>query len=270
MKDQAPYIHAGESVSGMMGKAVGALLPASIVSLVFFRLDGLWITLASLAGAVSAEIFAAEWFRIKTSPGDGSSIFTALLYALLLPADTAAWMAVLGAFFAVFAGKMCFGGLGGNPFNPALIGRIFLQISFPQAMNWPAMVETAGASNFFIAALASGGVLLLWLKVTDWGPPLFYFAAGSIFSFLSGFGPSFFPAASLTYLTAIFVITDPATTPLGRRGAGFFAVLAAALTLFLKSRGANYLQATAYSILIMNAVVPWLDARFTNRRRTER
>ncbi|MBI3312744.1 MAG: RnfABCDGE type electron transport complex subunit D [Candidatus Omnitrophica bacterium] len=264
--DSAPHIHGGESVPALMAKTVGALFPAILAFLIFFRLDGLWLILASIAGAFLAEVSGGKLFRIKISLEDGSSLFTALLYVLFLPADIPLWMAAGGAFFAVFAGKMCFGGLGANPFNPALIGRIFLQINFPQAMNWPAGIETAPASTVFIFCFVLGGILLCWLKVANWEFPFFYLAGGLIFSYLFGLGASFFLASSLTYLTAFFVVTDPVTTPLTKRAAKIFMILAAGLALFLKARGVSYLQATAYSVLILNAMVPWLEAWFRTRR----
>ena len=265
MKDLAPHIHAGETVSGMMGKAVGILLPAVIVSLIFFQLDALWIILVSLAAALLAEVLGGKLLKVRMAPGDGSTVFTALLYALLLPVDTALWMVALGAFFAIFIGKMAYGGLGSNLFNPALIGRIFLQISFPHAMNWPAIIEMAHTPNVFLIVLAASGFLLLWLKLGDWERVCFYFTAGLIFSVVLKLGPDFFLASSLTYLIAFFVITDPVTTPMTKKAAIIFSVFAAAITLFLKSHGANYLQASIYSILIMNAATPWLDTWFAKR-----
>lgn len=269
-ESKTPHIHAAESVSDVMAKAVGALLPAIIVALIFFRLDAFRLVLVSLAGGFLGEVAGGKLFRIKISLGNGSTIFTALLFSLLLPPDLVSWVAALGAFFAVFAGKMCFGGLGSNPFNPALIGRIFLGISFPQAMNWPAMVEMPGASAVWIAALGIGGLFILWLGKTDWSRPICYFVSGTIFSLLFGLSPSFFLTANLTCLAAFFIITDPVTTPLEKQAARLFSFLCAGAAIFLKSRGASYLQSTLYAILMMNVLVPWMDAWFNARKRVKK
>lgn len=136
----SPHVHSGDSIQKNMYGVLLALLPAFLVSLYFFGLGMLLVT----AVAVAACLFS-EWAIVKflmkrpvTTVFDGSAIITGVLLAFNLPSNLPVWIIVLGAFFAIGVGKMSFGGLGCNPFNPALVGRVFLLLSFPvQMTSWP-------------------------------------------------------------------------------------------------------------------------------------
>jgi len=110
------------------------LVPAAIWGVFIFGLHSLLVIAASIAGAVGAEWVAARTLKTKLSIRDGSAVCTGLLLAMTLPPLVTPWMVILGAVFGILFGKMIFGGLGYNLFNPALIGRAFMMATFPLAM----------------------------------------------------------------------------------------------------------------------------------------
>lgn len=117
-----------------------ALAPAFLASLYFFGLGALIVTATSVAACVFFEWAIGKFIMKKptTTVTDGSAILTGVLLAFNLPSNLPLWIIVLGALFAIGVGKMSFGGLGSNPFNPALVGRVFLLLSFPvQMTTWP-------------------------------------------------------------------------------------------------------------------------------------
>ena len=136
----APHAHSGDSVRRNMLLVILALLPAYAVSVIEFG----WGALITAAIAVCACVLT-EWLisrfllkEQKQSIGDLSAVLTGLLLAFNLPSNIDWWIVLIGAIVAIGVGKMSFGGLGQNPFNPALVGRVFLLISFPvQMTTWP-------------------------------------------------------------------------------------------------------------------------------------
>ncbi len=135
----APHLHSGDSVEKKMYSVLLALIPAFAVSLYFFGLGALIVTLVSVFTCVIVE-YAIQRFMLKqnTTIFDGSAILTGVLLAFNLPSTLPVWIVIIGSIIAIGVGKMTFGGLGNNPFNPALVGRVFLLISFPAQMTtWP-------------------------------------------------------------------------------------------------------------------------------------
>jgi electron transport complex protein RnfD len=132
----APHVHSGASVPRMMLHVVIALLPATVFAIYLFGLPAL----VTVTGAIAACVATERLLRNRaTDTDDGSAWVTGLLYALTLPPTLPLWMVLLGGCCAIGVGKRLFGGLGSNPFNPALVGRVFLQAAFPVAMTtWQA------------------------------------------------------------------------------------------------------------------------------------
>jgi len=135
----SPHVGTTQSVKKLMYGVVLSLVPAFLVSVYLFGTGALVVTLVSIASCVLFES-AIQKYILKTEVriSDGSAIVTGILLAFNLPSNLPWWMIVIGALFAIGVGKMTYGGLGNNPFNPALVGRVFLLISFPvQMTSWP-------------------------------------------------------------------------------------------------------------------------------------
>lgn len=116
-----------------------ALIPAFLVSLYCFGIGALVVTLTSVLACVLFEYLIQKYLlKVKPSICDGSAILTGVLLAFNVPSNLPIWIIIIGALVAIGIGKMTFGGLGNNIFNPALVGRVFLLISFPvQMTTWP-------------------------------------------------------------------------------------------------------------------------------------
>ena len=136
----SPHVHGGESTKKIMYSVIIAMMPAFLFSIYYFGFSAVRVTLIAVAACVLTE-WLIQKFLIKgeCTIGDGSAIITGMLLAFNLPSNIPAWMIIVGSIVAIGIGKMSFGGLGNNPFNPALVGRVFMLISFPVAMTtWPA------------------------------------------------------------------------------------------------------------------------------------
>ena len=136
----SPHVHGGESTKKIMYSVIIALMPAFLFSIYYFGFNAVRVTLIAVAACVLTE-WLIQKFLIKgeCTIDDGSAIITGMLLAFNLPSNIPAWMIIVGSIVAIGIGKMSFGGLGNNPFNPALVGRVFMLISFPVAMTtWPA------------------------------------------------------------------------------------------------------------------------------------
>lgn len=135
----APHIHGGDSISKNMTGVIIALIPALLAGLYFFGLGALIVTVTAIVSCMVFE-YLIQRFILKGENTllDGSAAVTGLLLAFNLPSNIPVWMVIIGSLIAIGVAKMSFGGLGNNPFNPALVGRVFLLISFPVAMtSWP-------------------------------------------------------------------------------------------------------------------------------------
>ena len=206
----SPHIHGGDSISKNMYGVLIALVPAFLVSLYYFGLGALIVTATSVVACVLFE-YLIQKFLMKKEPTvcDGSAILTGVLLAFNLPSNLPVWIILIGALAAIGIGKMSFGGLGNNIFNPALVGRVFLLISFPAQMTmWlevgqltaytdattgatvlslmnegaldklPTLVDMLlgkmGGSLGEVSALALllGLVFMLWKKIITWQIPV--------------------------------------------------------------------------------------------------
>ena len=169
----SPHLHGADSVQKNMYGVCIALVPALLVSLRFFGLGAAVVLATSVLSCVLIEWVISKFILKETrlSIADGSAVLTGLLLGFNLPSNLPVWMVVIGALVAIGIGKMTFGGLGCNPFNPALVGRVFLLISFPVQMTlWPVPgqvgsyldAETAATPLALVkAAIKSGDASLL-------------------------------------------------------------------------------------------------------------
>ena len=218
----APHVQTAQSTSRIMRDVVIALMPAFVVSIVVFGVDVLRVTAISVAACVAFEYLIQKFmFRGPLTISNWSAVVTGVLLAFNLPASIPWWIVVIGAFVAIAVAKMTFGGLGKNPFNPALVGRVFLLIAYPvQMTTWP-MPVTNGAFDALsgatplaavkhgavgpdvlgvhhlllgnrpgslgeVAALALlvGFAYLLWRRVITWHIPVTILVTMAVFAFV--------------------------------------------------------------------------------------
>lgn len=135
----APHIHSGDSVSKNMSGVIIAMVPALLAAFYFFGLGAIIVTFTAIVACMLFE-FLIQKYLLKgpVTIMDGSAAVTGILLAFNLPYNLPIWMIIIGALVSIGVAKMSFGGLGNNPFNPALVGRVFLLISFPVEMTtWP-------------------------------------------------------------------------------------------------------------------------------------
>lgn len=218
----SPHIHGGESTRRIMGDVVLALLPALAVSTYILGMRVLFITAVAVLSCVAFEYLINRLFlKRKSTICDLSAVVTGLLLAFNLPVGIPWWIVVIGALVAIGIGKMTFGGLGCNPFNPALTGRIFLLIAYPvQMTDWTTAVPDALSGSTLLAdvkydtsllaevdflqmlgghmngsmgeigalALILGGIYLLWRRVITWHIPVAVLGTMAVFAALVGLG----------------------------------------------------------------------------------
>ena len=287
----SPHIHGGDSISKNMYGVLIALVPAFLVSLYFFGLGALIVTVASVFFCVLFE-YLIQKFLMKKEPTiyDGSAILTGVLLAFNLPSNLPIWIIAIGALAAIGIGKMSFGGLGNNIFNPALTGRIFLLISFPAQMTtWPVVGQltsyadaTTGAtvlslmnegaldkmptlSDMLIGnmggslgevsalALLLGMFYMLWKKIITWHVPVSIFVTVFVFT-----GIMHLLSGGLM-LGAIFMATDYVTSPMSKSGMIVYGVGIGILTTVIRLFG-SYPEGMSFAIFIMNGVTPLINS----------
>ncbi len=152
----SPHITSGASVDVIMRNVVYALLPVCVFAVYAFGAAAALVLAVAVLSCMGTERLLCRLSGTESTLGDWSIAITGLLYGLTLPPGLPLWMVAVGGIFGVAVGKFLFGGLGSNAFNPALVGRAFLQAAFPQAMtHW---TEPFGATRF----VDLPGSLLAW------------------------------------------------------------------------------------------------------------
>lgn len=151
----SPHIHSGDRIDKNMYGVLIALVPAFIVMVLQFGWDALRVTLLAVSACMLTEWLIVKYMlRRKSYLLDGSAILTGVLLAFNLPSSLPWWLVIIGAMVAIGVGKMAFGGLGNNVFNPALVGRVFLLISYPAQMTtWT--TPQAWVNTFAVDAASS-------------------------------------------------------------------------------------------------------------------
>lgn len=222
----SPHINSKETTQKIMRDVVVALSPAMFAALCLFGLNALIVLVTSVSSCVLFEYLLAPRLGIKQTVYDLSAVVTGILLALNLPATMPIWMVILGAFMAIGVAKMPFGGIGKNIFNPALVGRVFLFVSFPVQMTtwiqptllnfwtvdaataatplgilkhladtetlpisvWDVFVGHVGGSMGETSALALliGFIWLLKEKIIKWHIPVYFVGSFAVLMFLHG------------------------------------------------------------------------------------
>jgi electron transport complex protein RnfD len=317
----SPFLHDPASTPWIMFQVVFALIPVIGAAYFFF---GLSVILLCMTGVASC--FVTEWFFSTDTPRhksltDGSALITGLLLALTLPPGFPLWMAFLGGLASVVLGKFIWGGLGQNVFNPALVGRAFLQAAFPTAITtWSppdgryfAVRGTNLALPFFqgenVDALTSAtplasmkfqhestdlmnliigntggslgetsgviillaGTYLAMRKIFNWHIPVSILSATALLSgILYAVDPAIYPSplhmifSGGLLLGAVFMATDPVTSPFTAKGCWIFGAGIGSLVVLIRIFG-GLPEGVMYAILLMNAVTPLIN-RVTRHR----
>lgn len=312
----APFLRSQVSTPRIMGDVLVALAPALAAGVWFFGLSALLVVLAATAACV-----ATDWaFGGRASVRDLSAVVTGVLVGLVLPPSLPLWMAALGGFVAIGLGKAAWGGLGHNLFNPALVGRAFLQAAFPIALTtwvpsqgplalyrgnfalpflhastdavssatplgqmkflgaatpladlfWGNVSGSIGETS--AAAILLGALYLLARRTFDWRLPAGMLGAAALLAeVVHQVAPARYPGALFTLLSggllfgAVYMASDPVTSPLAPRGAWIFAAGAGVLVVLIRFWG-GLPEGVMYAILLMNAASPLIDRALQPRR----
>ncbi|HHW59302.1 MAG: RnfABCDGE type electron transport complex subunit D [Bacteroidales bacterium] len=157
----SPHIYAKDNVQRIMLDVVIALIPATLGAFYFFGLGAVRVFFVSVVTCLIFE-YLIQKFLLKQKPtiNDLSAIVTGMLLAFNVPSNLPTWVVIIGSLIAIGIGKMVFGGLGQNLFNPALVARVFLLISFPVYMtSWPKPIASAGQLSDVVTGPTPLGIL---------------------------------------------------------------------------------------------------------------
>lgn len=286
----SPQIRDTETTEKSMFAMLIALLPVVAASIYFFGLDAVRLVLLSGASAVATE---AIFQRLRKQPirvGDGSALVTGVLLGLIVPPSLPSWMVILGAAFAIAIGKQVFGGLGQNPFNPALVGRAILTASFATAMTaWrtpfdaittatPLFLGEASSKipDLFFGSVAGsvgetsalaillGGIYLFYKGYLDYRIPVGIFISVIGMCLITGQSIVFNLLAGSLLFGAIFMAVDPVTTPITKGGRWIFGIGVGLIVMLIRTWG-SHPEGVVYAILLMNATTPLIN-RWTRPR----
>lgn len=302
----APHVHGGDSVQKNMLNVILALMPAFLAGIYYFGTGAIVVSGIAILSCVAFEWLITKFLLKKeVQIYDCSAILTGMLLGMNLPSSLPWYMVVIGSLIAIGIGKMSFGGLGNNLFNPALVGRVFLLISFPAAMTtWPipapltfdgsvdaltAATPLSDLANFaemdlFLGnsggslgetsavALLLGLIYLLATRTITWHIPVSIIATVLVFTgIMHGVNPEEY-ASPLLHITSggillgsIFMATDYVTSPMTKAGQLIFGVGIGIITVVIRLFG-SYPEGVSFAILIMNAVVPLINRYIRPKR----
>ncbi|MDI3548815.1 MAG: H+/Na+-translocating ferredoxin:NAD+ oxidoreductase subunit [Halanaerobiales bacterium] len=287
----SPHVRDDTSVSQIMWSVVFALIPAMLAAVYYFKIQALGIILVSVLGAVITEFLFQKARGKRVTITDGSAVITGILLALTLPPTSPLWMVLVGSMVAIGLGKQVFGGLGYNPFNPALVGRAFLMAAYPVLMTswtldgqttatplnlmkmeglgtdyWSLFIGHVGGSlgETSAFALLLGAAYLIYKGYINWRIPAGMLGTVFILTLILGEDPIFHLFAGGLILGAFFMATDMVTSPITKRGRWIFGIGAGLIVVIIRLWG-GYPEGVMYSILLMNTTVPLLN-RYTRPR----
>lgn len=290
----SPHIRTAETVDKVMYDVIIALVPALLMAVYVFKTRALIVTAVSVIFCMLTELVFNKIRKVECTLHDGSAIVTGLLFAFVIPVGMSLQYVAIGAVVSIALGKMLFGGLGQNVFNPALVGRAFVQASWPVAITSFTLDGMAGATMldamkrgvpeiliregnpYFQAligqmggclgetsaiALLIGGAYLIYKKQIDWKMPVIIIATVAVLTGIAGRDPLMHVLSGGLMLGAFFMATDMVTSPVTPKGKLIYAFGIGALIALIRMKG-GYPEGTAFSILIMNGVTPLIN-RYT-------
>ncbi|MEG1942438.1 MAG: RnfABCDGE type electron transport complex subunit D, partial [Angelakisella sp.] len=268
-----------------------------IFSALIFGYRSLMLIAVSVTTAVVAEYLYRRLNKLPQTVGDWSAVVTGILIGMNVPASLPLWMVALGSLVAIIVVKQLFGGIGDNFANPAIVGRIFMFISFSGAMsNWPnpnnyagfAVDAVSGATPLAILtkggmlaeapdminmllgirggslgetctiALLLGGIYLIAKKVITPTIPVTILVTMAVMSMVTGLNPAYMLVSGGTMLGAFFMATDYVTSPSRESGKIVFGIGIGVITILIRAY-ASYPEGMSFAILLMNIITPHID-----------
>lgn len=298
----SPHLHSKWSTSKVMWFVVAALVPSIAAALAFFGWTQIFVIITAVAFSVGTEAAIQTIRKKQVTWFDGSAALTGLLLALTLPPNFSLSATAIGSVVAIGLGKQIFGGLGYNIFNPALVGRAFLQAAFPvQITTWaqpnfavdavtsatplaafkfdkfltaqtPLMIGNIGGSLGETSAIAVllGGIFLIAVGIVNWRIPISMiigvFVFGGLFWLIDPQNPSplFHIFAGSFLFGTMFMATDWVTSPITNKGMWIFGLGISLILIVIRIYG-GLPEGVMYSILFMNGFVPLIN-RYTTPR----
>ena len=293
----SPHFKKRLSTADIMTCVIISLVPICVNGIIVFGIPALLTILISTASCVVFELLFQLATKQRIRIMDCSAIVTGIMLALVLPPTTPIWMTILGAAFAVIVAKGFFGGIGSNVFNPALAGRAFMFVSFPAAMGsrWlnphmklsmPDAISSATtlsqvkAGEFFangdtylqmflgnrggcigetsILLIVIAFIFLMIMKIIDGKATIAMVAVVAICSAIAGEDVLLMLLSGGLLFGAVFMVTDYATTPVTGYGRWIFGAGCGLITFLIRKFG-GYPEGVMFSILIMNALTPFLN-----------
>lgn len=329
----SPHTHGPLTTSQVMRLVIYATLPGAFTLAYFF---GVGVFFNLLIASVSALAFEAAVLKLRKRPvafylRDYSALVTAFLLGLSLPPYCPWWLVVVGSFCAIVLAKQLYGGMGLNPFNPAMVAYVILLVSFPIPMTqWPtpgnmdgtqaisltdsvskiffgqpidgyasatvldAMKQNASLSldefykqqplliKGYIAsagwewvniAFLAGGLFLLYKKIFTWHAPISMLLALALMAGIfydngssnSGGSPVYHLLSGATMLGAFFIVTDPVTSAVSKKGRIIYGAAIGILIYVIRVWGKGYPDGVAFAVLFLNFAAPFIDYYTTPR-----
>lgn len=286
----APHFHTKINPDKIMIRVIIGLVPAMIASAYFFGIvNFLRVVGISTLSAILFQYIILKIFKRKPIAGAYTSgVVTGILLGLTLPPTVPWWIPLVGSGIAIIIAKEFFGGLGQNPFNPALIGRAVLGVSWPVHLTkfvtpfegistatplallkdgidqlpkyWDLLIGNVSGSIGETSALLLliGGFFLLFTKTIDWQIPFSYLGSMMVLSLAMGRDPIFEILAGGVMLGAFFMATDYVTSPVTSKGRIIFGIGCGVFTFAIRVFG-GYPEGVTFAILIMNAFSPIIE-----------
>ncbi len=300
---ESPHLLDRLTAPRMMWGVVISLVPVIISSIFFFKFLAVKLIISCVLSCLVTEAVIQKLRGKKITVFDGSALITGMLLAMVLPPSLPIWAAIIGGVVAIGLGKQLFGGLGYNIFNPALLARAFLMAAFPAMLtSWTNPISLDAVTNatplgmmkfehlgtpcinLFLgnisgslgetsaAALLIGGAILFFMKYADWRAPFAFILSASLFGgMLHAVNPAIYPDMLFQILSggmligAIFMASDPVTSPVTKKGRWIFGAGCGILVIIIRI-WSGLPEGVMYSILLMNGISPLIN-RYTKPRR---
>jgi electron transport complex protein RnfD len=325
LKVTSPHTHRGNDTGYMMRLVVLATLPGVVALTVFF---GIGVIFNLLLASISCLLLEAAVMKLRKRPAwfylrDCSALVTAVLIAVALPPYCPWWLVVVASVCAIVLAKQLYGGMGFNPFNPAMVAYVILLISFPVEMTQWAAPSTTGAHTPGIlealqkiwlgtpidgytaatpldvlkqnsgnvlsdvyakdptlaagnlagagwewvnAGFLLGGLFLLYKRVFSWHAPISMLVALTLMAVFfydggssnSGGSPLFHLLSGATMLGAFFIVTDPVSSAVSKKGRIIYGAAIGVLVYVIRT-WSNYPDGVAFAVLLLNFAAPFID-----------